>query len=158
MGGRIGILGGISEIVRSEGETSVSGGIVSGSFTGKRIFSRGSASIGHFRLMDAKIFWDTGSKQTFIYVPSTDMIDIPVRGSFPVSGIGASVDAYIYPASIDLFGGIKLSNIYVGVLPCSDPADPEVFDSTDIILGMDVIGRGMLRIDGVNQKFSFKIK
>ena len=158
MSGRIGILGGMSDVARPEITTSVSSGIVSCSFTGKRLFSSGSVSIGHFRIDPAKIFWDTGAKQTFIYVPSLDMIDIKSNASFPVSGIGASVTAYIYPASIDLTGGIVLSNIFVGVLPCDNPAEADLFDSTDIILGMDVIERGLLKIDGINQKFSFKTK
>ena len=160
MPGQIGILGGLSLADHSSKDSRgmiVTSGFYSGTFEKKRIFSTGSVSIGRFRINPARIMWDTGSKQTFVYVPSLEMIGIEAAGSFPVSGIGAEVDAFVYPARFDLGGGISISNIYVGALEIFETVEEGGFDSTDVILGMEVITLGSLRISGQDGKWSFKI-
>ena len=121
-------------------------------------FSNGSVLISSFRINDARIFWDTGSKQTFVYVPDYDLIDARPLCSFSVSGIGADEDARAYCASIDLGGGIMAKNIIIGAMISKEPVDHTVFDSADVILGMDVIEHGSLRIDGENHRWSFKVR
>lgn len=160
MSGRIGLLGGLS-IVSSDhlpepkldGSVSVSCGFITSEFKDKRLFSAGSVKIGNLSLDNVKVFWDIGAKVTIVYVPNIDMIGLKKLGSFSVTAIDAGIMADIFPAMIDLTGGIKAS-LHVGVLPAV--AEEPSFDSTDVILGMDVIEKGSLRIDGPNHKWSFK--
>lgn len=162
MGGRIGLLGGLSIVSsdhlpepKMDGSVSVSSGFLTSDFRDKRLFSTGSVKIGSLSLDNVKIFWDIGAKVTIVYVPNIDMIGMKKVGSFAVTALDAGVMADIFPATIDLSGGIKAS-LHVGVIPAA--AEEPSFDSTDIILGMDVIEKGSLRIDGPNHKWSFKTK
>ena len=156
---KLGLLGVLSiQSSSSKNAVSVTPGFIASPFEKKRIFSTGNIMINHFRIDNARIFWDTGAKQTFVYVPNYDLIDARPLCSFPVSGIGASENAQAYCASIDLGGGIVVNNIIIGALLSDEPADHTVFDSADVILGMDVIEHGSLRIDGENHKWAFIVK
>ena len=159
MAARLGLLGAVSvRSSASQNAFSLTSGFIASSFEKKRLFSTGSVSINNFRIDNARIFWDTGSKQTFVYVPDYDLIDAQPLCSFPVSGIGLKENAQAYRATIDLGGGIVAKNIVVGALRIEDPADHSAFDSADVILGMDVIVYGSLRIDGTGRRWSFKVK
>ena len=132
-------------------------GIITEQIRNRRMFSKGSLTIGDYVIPSARIFWDTGSKQTFVFVPSYDVLGIACSGSFSVSGIGAEVEARAYPARIDLSADLSIDELIVGVMIGSNDAGDDSFESADIILGMDVIKYGRLMIDGPNGRFSFEI-
>ena len=156
MGKRIGVLGGVSSGESRIPSSHCTSGLLSLPFQGKRLFSVGSVSIGSFRIDGARVFWDTGSKQTFLFVPDLTRIDAPMLGEFPVSGIGAEETAYAYEATLDLSGGIVFDGHVIGVMLSDSPDDS--FDSTDVIIGMDIIQRGSFHVDGIKRTFSFRTK
>ena len=124
----------------------------------KRMFSTGYVGIGSFVIPRARLFWDIGSKQTLVYVPSYGALDAPPLGSFPVSGIGAEVTAKIYLARIELSDTIAFDDLLVGVMVGNDAADDDSYEAADVIIGMDIIQNGVLTVDGPKREFTFEIK
>lgn len=156
---KIGTLGAMLSISGSTpSKPVISRGSLSSSIQNKRMFSYGRVCIGTFIIPLAKILWDTGSKQTFVYVSSRDKLDVAPLGTFPVSGIGAEVMATAYSARIDLSDILAFDDLIVGVMIGDEEADDGSYESADVILGMDAIQYGELSIHGQDRVFTFSIK
>lgn len=139
-------------------DITVHPGVMNETISSRRLFSVGSVTIGNYIIKDAKFIWDTGSKQTFVYVPSYDVIGIPCVDTFSVSGIGADVKARAYPAKITLSKDLYIDELIAGVLIGDDNPEDDSFESADVILGMDVLRLGRLLVDGPSGRFTFEIK
>lgn len=157
MSAKIGMLGGLSMAQPSQTDDSVkiTSGFIQSTFERKRLFSMGSVTIGGLRMDNAKIFWDIGAKVTVVFVPNKDLIGTEKLCSFAVTALDAGIGADVFPATIDLSGGIT-AKLPVGVV--ESPGEDTSFDSADVILGMDVIEKGSLRIDGPGRRWSFKVR
>ena len=130
-------------------------GTVSDKIRNKRLFSIGSVGIGSYIIPHARLFWDTGSKQTFVYVPSYKRLDIAPLGEFSVSGIGAEETARAYSSRIEISDDIAFDDLIVGVMIGNDDADEDSYESADVIIGMDVIQKGTLIVNGPGRTFTF---
>lgn len=159
MPGRIGTFGALMLRVDRDilSDAKITAGHITEAICNRRMFSIGSVEIGSYRITKARLFWDTGSKQTFVYVPSFDVIDIAPIGTFPVSGIGAEVKARAYASRIALSENLSFDNLIVGVMIGNDTADDDSYESADVIIGMDVIQNGVLIVDGPGRTFTFEI-
>lgn len=156
MPGKIGTFGALMfNAISNATDVVFTHGTVSDKIRNRRLFSTGSVSIGSYIIPCARLFWDTGSKQTFVYVPSYEKLDIAPLGDFSVSGIGAEEIARAYPARIELSDTIAFDDLVVGVLIGTDEADADSYESADVIVGMDIIQRGELLVSGQKRMFTF---
>lgn len=96
--------------------------------------------------------WDTGSNYTYIDRCPASALD-PEGGSADfVSGVAGEMnESRSYTVDLQLPGGIRISNIEIGDLDLSS------LRNCDAIIGMDIISKGKLIVDGKAGTFTFEI-
>lgn len=94
--------------------------------------------------------WDTGSDYTYIDTSKAGALNADPHSRISAVGIGGDIQSgHSYTVTLELPGGIRISNIDIGELDLSSLRD------CDAIIGMDVIRQGKLTV--MNDSFSFEV-
>lgn len=86
--------------------------------------------------------WDTGATNSMISEELARALQVTPRGTVKVSGVHGVEDANTYTINLHFNNGFTLEDLQV-----SEAGNNAGFD---VLIGMDVISRGILVIDGVN--------
>lgn len=94
------------------------------------------------QLHNCTAIWDTGATSSMISQRIAQQLQLSPQGSVKVSGVHGVENANIYTVDLMFNNGHEMPNIQV-----SEAGNNAGFD---ILVGMDVISRGIFIIDGVN--------
>ena len=108
--------------------------------------------IGSYAIRGALALFDTGASESVLCLPGgRGKIGSEPYDTSYIKGIdGEMKDVYYYDASLIFPGGVSID---VGLIDVYEGD----FDMADIIIGMDIISKGKLVIDGKAGTFSFEI-
>ena len=101
-----------------------------------------SATNSEQQLHNCTAIWDTGATSSMISQRTAKELQLSPHGTVKVSGVHGVENANIYTVDLVFNNGYKIPNIQV-----SEAGNNAGFD---ILVGMDVINRGIFIIDGVN--------
>ena len=145
---------GIIESCRGPAEIAV---IQGGRFeqAGRRngLFSFGKIKIGNYINDHTLLFWDTGSTETMLYLPDpkTRINKDPYDTGMIRLADGHLEDVDYYDdVRIEIAGSIVLEPSLINVYD-SKP------DLCDVLIGMDIISKGVFGYDGRTGNFSFEL-
>lgn len=86
--------------------------------------------------------WDTGATSSMISADLARALQLEPQGTVRVSGVHGVEDANIYTIDLQFNNGFALDNLQV-----SEAGNNAGFD---VLIGMDVISKGIFVVDGVN--------
>lgn len=86
--------------------------------------------------------WDTGATSSMISEQLAKALSLTAHGTVKVSGVHGVEDANIYTINLQFNNGFALDNLQV-----SEAGNNAGFD---VLIGMDVISKGIFVVDGVN--------
>lgn len=92
----------------------------------------------------AKAVWDTGATSSMISAAIARKLALAPTGTIQIAGVHGVQNAKCY--SIDIVFGNKFT---IPMLKVSEASD---FGGFDMLIGMDVIGKGKMLIDGTENK------
>lgn len=147
--GRVGI---IQAARRPSTICVISGGKICGDIKGLRPIAMVTVKIGHYIKEDAIALFDTGASESVLCMPNArkKIGTEPEDASF-IRGIdGEMKDVYYYNASIKFQNN---ASVDIGLI---DVYEGE-FDFADIIIGMDIISKGTLIVNGKEGIFTFEL-
>lgn len=145
---------GIIESCRGPAEVSV---IQGGRFeqAGRRngLFSVGKIKIGDYANDHALFFWDTGATESILFLPDPERV---IQRKPYNSGMIRLADGSL--SDVDYYENARLE--FVGAMSFHmdliDVADMKP-DLCDVLIGMDVITKGIFGYDGRTGNFSFEL-
>ena len=94
----------------------------------------------------AKAVWDTGATSSMISAALAKKLALPLVGTIQIAGVHGVQNARCY--SVDIVFGNKFTIPAIKVSEASD------FGGFDILIGMDIIGKGKMNIDGTGSKLT----
>lgn len=86
--------------------------------------------------------WDTGATSSMISADLARALHLEPQGTVRVSGVHGVEDAKLYTISLIFNNGFAIDNLQV-----SEAGNNAGFD---VLIGMDVISKGIFVVDGVN--------
>ena len=92
----------------------------------------------------AKAIWDTGATSSMVSAALAKKLTLQPVGTVQIAGVHGVQNAKCY--SIDIVFGNKFTIPAVKVSEASD------FGGFDMLIGMDIIGKGKMLIDGTENK------
>lgn len=172
MGGRIGILGSLSICTPNTAPTAEQNqlwelGIIDGTKEDRnvKVEKHGAFTLTYDEHLNSMAFimqdqeypivlhsarWDTGSEYTYISIHKAADLNADKYKTRSATGIdGKTHKGKLYTVTVELPGGIRISNVDIGEL------DLSMMRECDAIIGMDLIKQGKLTVD--KDRFSFEI-
>lgn len=101
-----------------------------------------SSPAGDRQLHNCTAIWDTGATSSMISQRIAQELKLSPQGSVKVSGVHGVENANIYTVDLIFNNGYRIPDIQV-----SEAGNSGGFD---LLVGMDVISRGIFIVDGVN--------
>ena len=95
-----------------------------------------------------KAVWDTGATSSMISAAIAKKMTLAPHGSVQIAGVHGVSNAKCYYVDIAFDNGFVIPGIKV-----SEASD---FGGFDVLIGMDIIGRGKMYIDGTNSKLDVR--
>lgn len=92
--------------------------------------------------LKCKAVWDTGATSSMISATAAKKLGLAPHGIVQIAGVHGVSNAKCYHVDIAFESGFCIPGIKV-----SEASD---FGGFDVLVGMDIIGRGKMYIDGVN--------
>ena len=92
--------------------------------------------------LQCKAVWDTGATSSMISAAAAKKLALSTQGIIQIAGVHGVSNAKYYYVDIAFGNGFCIPQIKV-----SEASD---FGGFDVLVGMDIIGRGKMWIDGVN--------
>ena len=92
--------------------------------------------------------WDTGATSSMISAAIAKKMTLAPHGSVQIAGVHGVSNAKCYYVDIAFDNGFVIPGIKV-----SEASD---FGGFDVLIGMDIIGRGKMYIDGTNSKLDVR--
>lgn len=103
-----------------------------------------SKSSGNAEPVQCTAIWDTGATSSMISSATAKKLLLAPVGMTQIAGVHGINNAKCYHVDIIFGNGFKLPKIKV-----SEASD---FGGFDILIGMDIIGRGIMLLDGISNK------
>lgn len=148
----IGTLGIIHAVRKPATILVLQSGSVTRNMYEKRLIAYANIMIGCKRIENAVLLFDTGATESVLFLPNAvnEIGKEPEDHGLVRAANGALEKVLYYDSVIDFQNGVRISTDLIDVM------EKEV-DFADMIIGMDIISRGKLTVDGKAKTFTFEI-
>ena len=98
----------------------------------------------------ANAIWDTGATSSMISAAMAKKLQLPANGTVQIAGVHGVQNARCYYVDIVFGNGFCIPAVKV-----SEASD---FGGFDVLIGMDIIGKGALIVDGTQGKLNVRFQ